>query len=52
MLTAAISTPRSRPTAIAIAFAEQAERPLKLKGEPRGVDKCGPKWPGGGPKHG
>ena len=24
---------------------EQAERPLKLKGESQGVDKCGPKWP-------
>ena len=31
---------------------EQAERPLKLKGECRGVDKCGPEWPGRGPKHG
>jgi hypothetical protein len=31
---------------------EQAERLLKLKGESRGVDKCGPKWPGRGPKHG
>jgi hypothetical protein len=31
---------------------EQAERPLKLKGECQGVDKCGPKWPGRGPKHG
>jgi hypothetical protein len=30
---------------------EQAERPLKLKSECRGVDKCGPKWPGQGPKH-
>ena len=50
MLTAAISTPRSRPTAIAIAFAEQAERPLNLKGECRGVDKCGPKWPARGPE--
>src|SRR5664280_2254881 len=50
MLAAAISTPRSRPTAIAIAFAEQAERPQKLKGECRGVDKCGPKWPRRGPR--
>jgi hypothetical protein len=24
---------------------EQAERPLNLKGEFRGVDKCGPMWP-------
>jgi hypothetical protein len=24
---------------------EQAERPLKLKDECGGVDKCGPKWP-------
>jgi hypothetical protein len=31
---------------------EQAERLLKLQGECRGVDKCGPKWPGGGPRHG
>jgi hypothetical protein len=31
---------------------EQAERPLKLKGECRGVDECGPEWPGPGPKHG
>jgi len=31
---------------------EQAERLLKLKGECRGVDKCGPKWPGRGPRHG
>jgi hypothetical protein len=30
---------------------EQAERPLNLKGKSRGVDKCGPKWPGRGPKH-
>jgi hypothetical protein len=30
---------------------EQAVRPLNLKGEFRGVDKCGPKWPGRGPKH-
>jgi hypothetical protein len=30
---------------------EQAERPLNLKDECRGVDKCGPKWPGRGPKH-
>jgi hypothetical protein len=29
---------------------EQAERPQKLKGECRGVDKCGPKWPRQGPK--
>jgi hypothetical protein len=29
---------------------EQAERPLKLKGESQGVDKCGPKWPGRRPK--
>ncbi len=28
---------------------EKAERPLKLKGERRGVDKCGPKWPAHGP---
>jgi len=31
---------------------EQAERPLKLKDESWGVDKCGPQWPGRGPKHG
>jgi hypothetical protein len=31
---------------------EQAERPLKLKGESRTVDKCGPEWPGRGPKCG
>ena len=31
---------------------EQAERPPKLEDECRGVDKCGPKWPGRGPKHG
>jgi len=31
---------------------EQAERPLKLKGERLGVDKCGPEWPGRRPKHG
>ena len=30
---------------------EQAERPLNLKDECRGVDKCGPVWPGRGPKH-
>ena len=29
---------------------EQAERLLKLEGESRGVDICGPKWPGHGPK--
>jgi hypothetical protein len=29
---------------------EQAERPQKLKGECRGVDKCGPKWPRRGTK--
>jgi hypothetical protein len=31
---------------------EQAECSLKLKGERRGVDKCGPEWPGRGPKDG
>jgi hypothetical protein len=30
---------------------KQAERLLKLKGEFRGADKCGPKWPGRGSKH-
>jgi hypothetical protein len=29
---------------------EQAERPLNLKGESRGVDICGPKWPEHGPE--
>src|ERR1035437_3042816 len=29
---------------------KQAERHRKLKDESRGVDKCGPKWPGRGPK--
>jgi hypothetical protein len=29
---------------------EQAERPLNRKGESRGVDKCGPKWPAHGPE--
>jgi Glycosyl hydrolases family 32 N-terminal domain len=29
---------------------EQAERPLKLKDESRGVDRCGPKWPGHRPE--
>ena len=29
---------------------EQAERPVNLKGESRGVDKCGPKWPARGPE--
>jgi hypothetical protein len=29
---------------------EQAERPLNLKDESRGVDKCGPKWPGHRPE--
>jgi len=29
---------------------KHAERLLKLKGECRGVDKCGLKWPGRGPK--
>jgi hypothetical protein len=28
---------------------EQAERPLNPKGESRGVDICGPKWPEQGP---
>jgi len=31
---------------------EQAERPLNLKIQSRGVDDCGPEWPGRGPKHG
>ena len=31
---------------------EQTERRLKLKGESRGVDNCGPKWPGRGAKCG
>jgi len=29
---------------------EQAERLLKLEGESRGVDICGPKWPEHGPE--
>lgn len=29
---------------------EQAERLLKLEGESRGVDICGPKWPDHGPE--
>jgi hypothetical protein len=29
---------------------EQAERPSEVKGECRGVDICGPKWPAHEPK--
>jgi hypothetical protein len=39
-----------RRTAQSENMTEQAERPLKLEDEPRGVDICGPKWPEHGPE--